>query len=68
MAQATGRGQTMMTWNEAGIAFGLLLLMEGLLLTFEKRHPTLIRETLEAFELHTDATTAAPQVLSLVRA
>lgn len=44
------------------------MLMEGMLMVFEKRHPTLIRETLEAFELHTDTASAAPQVLSLVRA
>lgn len=44
------------------------MLMEGMLMVFEKRHPTLIRETLEAFELHADAASPAPQVLSLVRA
>lgn len=43
------------------------MLMEGMLLAYEKRHPTLIRETLEAFELHT-AAEPAPQYLSLVRA
>ena len=43
------------------------MLMEGMLMTYEKRHPTLIRETLEAFELHTTPTTP-PQYLSLVRA
>lgn len=43
------------------------MLMEGMLMTYEKRHPTLIRETLEAFELHR-APEPAPQVLSLVRA
>lgn len=45
------------------------MLMEGLLMVYEKRHPTLIRETLEAFELHHGPASApAPQVLSLVRA
>jgi chemotaxis protein MotA len=46
------------------------MLMEGILLTYEKRHPTLIRETLEAFELHHDAAAGAPspQYLSLVKA
>lgn len=43
------------------------MLMEGMLLAYEKRHPTLIRETLDAFELHT-AAAPAPQFLSLVRA
>lgn len=44
------------------------MLMEGILMIYEKRHPTLIRETLEAFELHSESASAAPQVLSLVRA
>lgn len=44
------------------------MLMEGLLMVYEKRHPTLIRETLEAFELHRGPAATAPQVLTLVRA
>lgn len=46
------------------------MLMEGVLLTYEKRHPTLIRETLEAFELHHAAAAPTPvqQHLSLVKA
>lgn len=46
------------------------MLMEGILLTYEKRHPTLIRETLEAFEVQHAAAAAAPapQVMSLVKA
>lgn len=44
------------------------MLMEGVLMVYEKRHPTLIRETLEAFELHREATAPAAQVLTLVRA
>ncbi|MBU1192356.1 MAG: MotA/TolQ/ExbB proton channel family protein [Gammaproteobacteria bacterium] len=43
------------------------MLMEGMLMTYEKRHPTLIRETLEAFELHSEPS-QSPQVLTLVRA
>lgn len=43
------------------------MLMEGILLAYEKRHPTLIRDALEAFDLHH----AAPEqsgYLTLVRA
>lgn len=44
------------------------MLMEGMLLAYEKRHPTLIRDALEAFDLHHDATPAQPGYLTLVRA
>lgn len=45
----------------------LSMLMEGMLLTQQRRHPTLIRETLEAFELQqTEPAVAAP--LTLVKA
>ncbi|MBI5040251.1 MAG: MotA/TolQ/ExbB proton channel family protein [Gammaproteobacteria bacterium] len=45
------------------------MLMEGILLAYEKRHPMLIKEALEAFELHNDTTPAQSSAyLTLVRA
>ena len=46
----------------------LQMLMEGMLLVHERRHTTLIRETLEAFDLHHAAGAGSAPVLSLVRA
>ena len=44
------------------------MLMEGILLAYEKRHPTLIRDTLDAFELHTNVAPPPSGFLTLVRA
>ncbi len=44
------------------------MLMEGVQLAFEKRHPMLIKEALEAFEEHNESTPAASSFLTLVRA
>lgn len=44
------------------------MLMEGILLAYEKRHPTLIRDALEAFDLHNNAAPEQSGYLTLVRA
>lgn len=46
----------------------LQMLMEGMLLVHERRHTTLIRETLESFDLHHSSAAETAPVLSLVRA
>jgi hypothetical protein len=45
----------------------LSMLMEGMLLTQQRRHPLLIRETLEAFDMQ-QAEPASPVPLTLVKA
>jgi chemotaxis protein MotA len=44
------------------------MLMEGMLLVHERRHPTIIKETLEAFEDHYSAALPAHNPLTLVKA
>lgn len=44
------------------------MLMEGIQLVYEKRHPTLIKDALEAFELHNDAAPEQSGYLTLVKA
>lgn len=44
------------------------MLMEGVLLVYQKRHPTLIKETLDAFDVQCNAASPPPAHLTLVRA